>query len=354
MFFRLPRYLYTMHENPDLAALAGAIAERTPWHDLRAEDLQSLPQKGLAHSHWRIVGRGMLVRVPRASGDGHASDFLHRQATCFKRLERSARAPRLHAIIEPSPALPGGALIVDEIVGHPPRLPRELSLIAETLAAIHSLPLPSPADRPPLDDHREPFTDTLQLVERNRPFLERAGVEDDAKRQIDEEIAWARDFAANGVAAMGVGPRTLVATDAQPGNFVVMPIGQAMLVDLERCAYGSPAIDIAHATLRPATRWDADCDTVLARDEILRFVRAYFTAAGPRFEGPLRAWLLPMRRLTWLRTTLAFVRFRVERATETLEPAAARHAEMVIADSLSPETIAAIRGEWLGPDALSF
>jgi hypothetical protein len=343
-----------MHDGSDPTSLVKAVAEQTPWRDLRAEDLERLPQKGLTHSHWRIVGRGLLIRVPRVSGNGSANDFLHRQAASFKRLERSARAPRLHAIIEPSPDLPGGALVVDEIVGHPPRLPRELSLIAETLAAIHSLPLPLPANRPPLADPEVPFVATLQLVDRNFPFLERAGADPDAKRQIEEEIAWARDFAANGVAAAGAEPRTLVATDAQPGNFVVTPIGQAMLVDLERCAYGSPAIDIAHATLRPATRWDPDCDTVLARDEIVRFVRAYFTAAGPRFEGPLRAWLLPMRRLTWLRTTLAFARFRVERAAAALDPAAARHAEDVIADSLSPATIAAIRSEWLGPDALTF
>jgi hypothetical protein len=64
--------------------------------------------------------------------------------------------------------------------------------------------------------------------------------------------------------------------------------------------------------------------------------------------------LLPMRRLTWLRTTLAFARFRVERTAAALAPAAAAHAEAVIADSLSPAVIADVRREWLGPDALTF
>ncbi len=146
----------------------------------------------------------------------------------------------------------------------------------------------------------------------------------------------------------------MIVTDAHPGNFVVTAKGHAMFVDLEKGAYGSPAIDIAHATLRPSTRWDPDCSAVLSRDEIGRFVRAYFTAIGPAAQQAIRPWLLPMRRLTWLRTTLAFARFRVEGTASSLVPAAAAHAEAVIADSLSPATVAEVRREWLGPDALTF
>jgi hypothetical protein len=93
---------------------------------------------------------------------------------------------------------------------------------------------------------------------------------------------------------------------------------------------------------------------VLTRDEIGRFVRAYFTAAGPALEQAIRPTLVPMRRLTWLRTTLAFARFRVERAADALSPEAAAHAEKVIADSLSEATIVRIRSEWMGADILTF
>jgi hypothetical protein len=255
-------------------------------------------------------------------------------------------------VIEPGPELPGGALVVDEIVGRPPRWPAELSLVAETLAAIHALPLPPPEQRPPLPDMANPFAATLQLVERNRAFLEVAGASEGAIRQIDEELAWARTFAAQPQSADA--PHTFVIADAHPGNFIVTPAGQAKFVDLEKGGYGAPAIDIAHATLRPSTRWDVECGTVLTRDEIARFVRAYFTAAGPAFEQAVRPTLLPMRRLTWLRTTLAFARFKVERAADALAPAAAAHVGVVIADSLSEATIYHIRSEWLGPDLLTF
>lgn len=333
----------------DATTLADALGRLPQWRGLEPDALEKLPDKGLAHAHWRIAGKGVLARVPRAPDRDQA---LLRQATCFRRLEPCGRVPRLHAVIEPSAALPGGVLVIDEIQGRPPRWPAELSLVAETLAAIHALPLPPPAQRPPLPDPPDPFAATLQVVERNRAFLEVAGASPAAIRQIDEELAWARAFAANTVPAGA--PRTFVIADTHPGNFIVTPAGQAKFVDLEKGGYGAPAIDIAHATLRPSTQWDSECGTVLARDEIARFVRAYFVATGLALEEAIRPTLMPMRRLTWLRTTLAFARFKVERAADTLSPAAAEHAEKVIADSLSEATIGHIRSEWIGRDSLTF
>ena len=39
---------------------------------------------------------------------------------------------------------------------------------------------------------------------------------------------------------------TLVLTDTHPGNFLIRPDGQAVIVDLEKALYGSPGIDLAH------------------------------------------------------------------------------------------------------------
>jgi hypothetical protein len=334
----------------DATTIARALSAVPALRGLEADALVKLPDKGLAHRHWRIAGRALLVRVPRAPD---ADAALRRQAASFERLRRCARAPRLHAVVEPSPDLPGGALIVDEVAGRPPRLPAELSLIAETLAAIHALPLPAPAERPPLPSPADPFAATLKTVEQNLAFLGRAGAEPDAIRQIKEEVAWARGFAAQRTDG-NPAPCTLVVSDAHPGNFLVTAAGHAMFIDLEKGGYGSPAIDVAHATLRPSTRWDPDCGIALSRAEIERFVRAYFAAAGPAMQQAIAPSLLPMRRLTWLRTTLAFARFRVERSAAALAPTAAAHAEAVIADSLSPAVIADVRQEWLGPDALTF
>jgi len=332
----------------DATTLARALAELPQWRGLHAGALEKLPDKGLAHAHWRIAEQRLLVRVPRAPDRDQS---LLRQAACFRRLEPSGRAPRLRAVIQPCAELPGGALVVDEIGGKPPRWPGQLALVAETLAAIHALPVPPPDQRPPLPDPADPFAATLQTVERNHAFLEPAGASAAAIRQIDEELTWARDFAQ---APLVAAPRTFVVADAHPGNFMVTPAGQAKFVDLEKGGYGAPGIDIAHATLRPSTQWDPDCGTILGREEVARFVRAYFMAAGPTLEQAMRPTLIPMRRLTWLRTTLAFARFKVERTAAALSTAAAAHAEKVIADSLSEDTIAHIRSEWLGPNPLTF
>lgn len=344
-----------MQPAPDATTLATALAALPAFGAVRPDDLQPLSDKGLAHAHWRVRDRGLMLRVPRPRKNGRpAADQLAYQAAAFERAAPSGRTPRLHGIVPPSPNLPQGALIVDDVAGRPPRLPAELSLLAETLAALHVLPLPAPKDRAPLDDTPDAFVATLRTIEGNLRFLNEASITPAARRQIDEEIAWARAFADERRPEPQPAPHTLIVTDAHPGNFLVTPSGFAMFVDLEKAAYSSPAIDIAHATLRPATRWDPDCGVILARDEIERFVRLYFKAVGPELEQLIRPWLLPMRRLIWLRTTTVFARFRVERAAALLAPPAATHAEAMIADALDPETIETVRREWLGPDGLSF
>ena len=83
------------------------------------------------------------------------------------------RTPRLHDVIEPRAGLPGGALIVDFIDGRAPHLPDELGALADTLARIHALPLPS-ADSP-IPRQKNPFLETLEAIERNATALPRQG-----------------------------------------------------------------------------------------------------------------------------------------------------------------------------------
>ncbi|TAJ36475.1 MAG: aminoglycoside phosphotransferase, partial [Reyranella sp.] len=102
-----------------------------------------LPATGTAHGHVRLKD-GRLARIAYAhEGDPTAAARLHVQAEAFRYLQPAARTPRLHEVIEPRAGLPGGALIVDFIEGRAPRLPDELEAMADTLACIHTLPLPA-------------------------------------------------------------------------------------------------------------------------------------------------------------------------------------------------------------------
>ncbi|MBI3710662.1 MAG: hypothetical protein HY246_23705 [Proteobacteria bacterium] len=244
--------------------------------------------------------------------------------------------------------------MVDEIIGRPPKLPAELALLAAALAAIHSVPVPAPSERPPLRDPADAFAATLTALEGDVPFLAGARLAGAALPQIEEELSWARQYiAANTAGPLRMGCN-LVVTDAHPGNFLISGDRHAVFLDLEKMLYGAPAIDLAHATSLPALLWDADVAVRLSRDDVRGFYRAYFVHRGDWAKDGMLPWLLPARRLTWLRTTLAFARFRAQDAIARLAPRAASQAHRAIDTALDPLTISEIRQDWLGPEPFTF
>src|SRR5215475_15127356 len=124
-------------------ALLTALRKRPAFSSLTVADLSPLPATGTAHGHVRLPGN-LLARIAYAhQDDPTAGQRLATQAAAFRHLEPAGRTPRLHDVIEPAAGLPGGALIVDFIDGRAPSLPGELSAMADTLAHIHTLPLPA-------------------------------------------------------------------------------------------------------------------------------------------------------------------------------------------------------------------
>jgi aminoglycoside phosphotransferase (APT) family kinase protein len=315
-----------------------------------------LPATGTAHGHVRLVD-GRLARVAYThEGDASAAGRLQTQAFAFRHLEPAGRTPRLHEVIAPRAGLPGGALVVDFIDGRAPALPGELDLMADTLARIHALPVP-PASAP-LPRQANPFLDTLEGIELNaRRFLDKAVPDSEVRAEIAEELRAMREMAST----LGRRPQPLAVAlaDTHPGNFIVDRVGIAWFVDLEKVHVGSPAIDLAHATLPTSTMWHPDVGTVLTRGEVQDFYDSYCARVGAERTAALAPWLVPMRRLTWLRTTLFMARWRVE----TLSPRApsnpaqwsdagldARmkaHIDARIDECFRSDTIRAIRAEWL-------
>jgi thiamine kinase-like enzyme len=216
--------------------------------------------------------------------------------------------------------------------------------------------VPKPAARPPLADHGAagPIAATLAVIERQVPALDAAGLPRATREALLEELDWARTLAA--AAAASDQPITLVGTDTHPGNFLIRADGRAALVDLEKALYGSPAIDLAHTSLFTSTTWDLDVQARLTSGEIAGFYRRYLELVEPEAAARLRPWLLPCRRLTWLRTMMWCVRWRVASATSPdwserrVDPALLAHIRSRVATFFTPETVAAMRAEWLeGP-----
>jgi aminoglycoside phosphotransferase (APT) family kinase protein len=321
---------------------------------------------GIAHAHIRVIGRGAVLRVPRVSQFGLApTDNLAYQAACFERARPSGRTPRLLGVLPVGSDLPRGALLVEEIAGRAVALPGDLPAIAEALARIHELPVPPAAGRAPLRDHRDPVAETLETILSQAAHLHDARLHPDALAAIAEELGWARQFAGEIAAGLikAAQPVTLAATDTHPGNFLIDG-GRAVFIDLEKMLYGSPAIDLAHATLYTSTTWEPKTAAVLTVEQTAGFYRSYLSQLANGLAVALRPWLLPMRRITWLRTITWMVRWRAVSAARPddpalggwsrtrLEPQLVRHILARIEDFTNPATIARIRAEWAGHSLL--
>ena len=317
---------------------------------------EALPATGTAHGHVRLKD-GRLARVAYAyEDDPTAAARLHLQAEAFRHLASAGRTPRLHEVIETRPGLPGGALIVDFIDGRAPRLPDELDAMADTLARLHSLPLPAPASPIPRQDN--PFRATLDVVEQGaRRFLDKAVTDAGARAEIGEELEFMREMA--NTLAYRPQPLSIALADTHPGNFIVDRAGVAWFVDLEKVHVGSPAIDLAHATLPTSTVWHPDVGKILARAEVEGFYESYLARIGKTRAAELQSWLQPMRRLTWLRTIMFMARWKVQTEAPRdpsdpsqwsdagLEPAMKVHLRVRIDQCFDRGSIRALRAEWL-------
>jgi thiamine kinase-like enzyme len=287
-----------------LPALAQALAG-TRW---AGAPLEPLPQKGLAHDHVRLAGTGLLARIPRQSQLGLAPrDNLAYQRACFARAEPSGRTPRLAGHLPPSKGLPRGALMVEEIVGRPARLPQDLDALAEALARLHALALAPAGRRAPVlapNDALQAMVDEIALQARH---LDAAGLPravcDAARGGLDRLREHARQVPRPGV--------HLIAFDAHPANFIVRADGTAVLVDLEKCRYAFPGFDLAHATLYTSTTWDTASHAVLSPPEVAQFHAAWERRMPADAAAAARAWHVPLRRAMWLWSLTWCAKWRV-------------------------------------------
>ena len=262
-----------------------------------AVGLQLLPDKGLAHDHVRLLGTGLLARIPKQSQLGLSPlANLAYQRACFERCVASGHTPQLRACLPPSVHLPWGALLVEEIVGRAAELPRDLPAIGHAFAQLHRLPVPAQQQREPLLDPVDPLRSLWDEINGQAQHLHSAGLAAPVQRVIQTGLAALGRL----TAAADRPPRHLIAFDGHPGNFMLAAEDRAVLVDLEKCRYGYPGLDLAHATLYTSTTWDVDSCAVLSLAQVARFYVDWSEAAGPAVAVPARAWHAPLRRAMWL------------------------------------------------------
>ncbi len=259
-------------------------------------DMQPMADTGLAHHHvWLHRGAvDWVARLPKQSQMGlDPRANLAYQAACFERAGASGHAPSLHGVLPPSEVLPRGGLLVSAIHGRPARLPEDLTAIAEALASIHLQEVPPGEQRPPLLAPPDPWKSMVEEVMAQAAFLDAANLDPAARQRIRDELAALPEALPGG----RLNEPRLISFDAHPGNFLITDSGLAVLVDLEKCRYGLPGFDLAHASLYTSTTWDLASHAELTADAVVGFYHHWQAALGIHGET---AALLACRRAMWL------------------------------------------------------
>ncbi len=318
------------------AALIPALAPALDAAGIAPGTPALMPDTGLAHDHVRLGGTGWIARLPKQSQmELRAAENLAYQAACFTRASASGHAPRLHAVLPPSDALPRGGLVVEEIVGRVARLPEDLPAIMAALAAIHALPVPEKDRRPPLLDPADPLAGLLEEIGSQAAYLH--AVDPETRAIIETHFAALRDLAADGPRP----PKRLISFDAHPGNFLITPEGGAVLVDLEKARYSAPPLDLAHATLYTSTTWDVATHAVLTPEQVAEACHHWLDCLPGPERAALAPWTLPMRRAMWLWSMTWCAKWRVLSGAEAK---ATQDGEDWAADKSEAALIAHVRG----------
>lgn len=336
-----------------LAALREALQAQQPaWAHT---DLELLLAKGLAHDHVRLGSTGLLARVPKQSQLGlDALSNLTYQRACFERAAPSGHTPHCVACIAPTRGLPRGALVVDEIVGRPAALPSDLPGVARALAAVHALPVAPQAERAPLFAPADPLALLWQEIQAQAVHLDALPWSDATRCAVDRELA-----RLDALLARPERPGIhLIAFDAHPGNYIARPDGRIFLVDLEKCRYSYPGLDLAHATLYTSTTWEAASNAVLQVEDVLAFHAQWEQCVGRLRAVEARPWHAPLRRamwlwsLTWCAKWLHASRSAPDASArgedwsaETCGDALVAHVRERVHHYLSPHVIALVRSE---------
>lgn len=257
-------------------------------------ELTPMVDTGLAHDHVWIQRRGgddWVARLPKQSQMNlPPEENLAYQAACYQRSNPGGHTPALHGVLPTSRVLPRGGLLVEAIRGRLAQLPEDLPAIAEALASLHRQPLPIAATRAPLLDPEDPWQAMVDEVRRQASWLGDAQLANKVTQRIKQELDLLPPRLSDATP-------TLISFDTHPGNFLIRDDGRAILVDLEKCRYGLPGIDLAHTSLYTSTTWDLNSHAVLSLSEVINFYRRWQSAMN---ETPDTDTLVACRRATWL------------------------------------------------------
>ena len=132
-----------------------------------------------------------------------------------------------------------------------------------------------------------------------------------------------------------------------------------MLVDLEKCRYSYPGLDLAHATLYTSTTWDIDSHAVLDLADVVGAYATWARAVGAIASDAAEAWHVPLRRAMWLWSITWCAKWRAlsgeaahasadgeDWSTEHSDSALVAHVRGRVDHYLSPAVVAQVLAEF--------
>ena len=236
-----------------------------------------------SHPH---TGKRWVLRLNTGS-QMHLADQVSYEFSALEALRPAGRTPRPLFCDGSRRAVPYGVLVMEWLPGRALDYARDLPAAAELLADIHALPVAPdcPLLRP---EHpaRAIYDECLELAAR---YFRWDGADAEVCRYLEALIA---EIGALPLSAPAPGPRCIVNTELNSGNFLINPGARSYLVDWEKPLLSEPAQDLGHFLAPTTTFWKTD--TILGREEIRAFTARYLQAAEGRLDCAALRERLPL------------------------------------------------------------
>ena len=231
------------------------------------------------------TGQRLVLRLNTGS-QMHLDRQIEYEFSALQALLPSGRTPRPLFCDGSRSILLYGVLVMEWLPGRALRYETDLETAAEILSDIHALPVPPDcALLSPASPARSIYEECLAMAER---YLTWDRADPTAARLLEALIREIGQLPLDS----GGGPRCMVNTELNSGNFLINEETRSYLVDWEKPLISEAAQDLAHFLAPTTTFWKTD--TILDREAAGRFLRAYRRAVNGRFDTGALAHRLPL------------------------------------------------------------
>lgn len=224
-----------------------------------------------------VTKKKMVLRVNTGS-QMHLFNQIQYEFDALEFLKESGRTPRPFYVDASKKLLDYGVMVMEFLEGRSLNYKTDLSLGAECLADIHSVPIlghkgflspPNPLQAILDECH------TMVQTYYNSPL---GNIK--IKKQIEKMLKYGEGkLVSEGVYT---GYHCCINTELNSGNFLINGYGKSnYLVDWEKPLLGNPVQDLGHFLAPTTTFWKTDI--ILSQKEIDEFVQAYLIAVDGRF-----------------------------------------------------------------------